>query len=71
MVSKEAFQALKQEHAVISTRLLGGRTVVHVYSETPPGAGFEVADPDLKDVYFSTMAGCQTMSMKAYKEIKG
>jgi hypothetical protein len=42
---------------VISTKLLAGRTVVHVYSETPPGADFELVEPDLEDVYFSTMSG--------------
>jgi hypothetical protein len=28
-----------------------------VYSDTQPNARFEPADPDLEDVYFSTMAG--------------
>ena len=56
-VSKETLPELEQTHAVISTRLLAGRTIVHVYSVTPPGLGFEPVDPDLKDVYFSVMAG--------------
>jgi ABC-type multidrug transport system ATPase subunit len=55
--SEEALPALEREYAVISTKLLAGRTIVHVYSETPPGPRFEPAEPDLKDVYFSTMAG--------------
>ena len=42
---------------MISTKLLAGRTLVHVYVETAPGPGFEPAPPDLEDVYFSTMAG--------------
>jgi len=29
---------------------------VHVYSDAAPGAGFEPSEPDLEDVYFSTMA---------------
>ena len=57
VISAEELPALERAHAVISTRLLGGRTVVHVYSDTAPGLGFELAEPDLKDVYFSTMAG--------------
>ncbi len=32
-------------------------TVVYVYSDTEPGPGFEPAEPDLEDVYFSTMVG--------------
>jgi len=57
VVSKQELPALEREHAVISTKLLAGRTLVHAYSETSPGAGFEPVEPDLEDVYFSTMAG--------------
>jgi ABC-2 type transport system ATP-binding protein len=57
VVAKEDLDALGRQHAIISTRLFVGRTVVHVYSERAPGEGFEPAEPDLKDVYFSTMAG--------------
>ena len=57
VVSKQELATLEQEHAVISTKLLGGRTVVHIYSDTSPGAGFDTAEPDLEDVYFSTMSG--------------
>ena len=46
-----------EEHMVISARLAGGRTIVHVFSETDPGSGFEAADPDLQDVYFTTLGG--------------
>ena len=57
MISKEELPELEREHAVISTTLLAGRTVVHVYSDATPGSGFESVVPGLKDVYFSTMAG--------------
>jgi ABC-type multidrug transport system ATPase subunit len=57
VISKEELPALEREHAVISTKLLAGRTVAHVHSNTAPGPGFEPAEPDLEDVYFSTMAG--------------
>ena len=57
VVSKEELPAMEREHAVISTKLLAGRTVVHVFSEAAPGPGFEPSKPDLEDVYFSTMAG--------------
>jgi ABC-2 type transport system ATP-binding protein len=57
VISKQELPALEREHAVISTKLLAGRTLVHVYSETSPGAGFEPVEPDLEDVYFSTMSG--------------
>ncbi len=57
VVTKDALAAVEREHAVISTKLLAGQTVVHVYAEDSPGAGFEAVAPDLEDVYFSTMAG--------------
>jgi ABC-2 type transport system ATP-binding protein len=56
IVQKSELPLLDREHKIISTKLLGGRTVVHVYSEEGP-AGFEMVPPDLEDVYFSTMAG--------------
>jgi len=53
-VDKADLPALQQEHAVISTKLVSGRTVVHVYSETQPD-GFEPFPASLEDVYFSTL----------------
>ncbi|HYN80165.1 MAG TPA: ABC transporter ATP-binding protein [Gemmatimonadaceae bacterium] len=57
VVSKEELSEVERDHAVISTKLLSGRTLVHVFNDTAPGPGFVPAEPDLKDVYFSTMAG--------------
>ena len=56
VIDKSALAALEQEHTVISTKLLAGRTVVRVYSDAPPGPAFEPAEPDLEDVYFSAMS---------------
>jgi ABC-2 type transport system ATP-binding protein len=57
VMSKAELAALEREHAVISTKLLAGRTVARVHSDAGPGPGFEPAEPDLEDVYFSAMAG--------------
>ena len=57
VISKEELPALEREHAVISTKLLAGRTVARVYCDTAPGPVFEPSEPDLKDVYFSALAG--------------
>ncbi|HUQ82162.1 MAG TPA: ABC transporter ATP-binding protein [Gemmatimonadaceae bacterium] len=57
VVSKQELPAVEREYAVISTKLLAGRTVVRVHNESMPGPAFEPAEPDLEDVYFSTMAG--------------
>jgi ABC-type multidrug transport system ATPase subunit len=56
-VSRDELPALERERAVISTKLMAGRTVAHVYAEESPGAEFEPVEPDLKDVYFTVMAG--------------
>ncbi len=50
-------EAVPEGLPVISTKLLAGRQVVHVYSERPPGQGFEAVTPDLEDVYFAAMNG--------------
>jgi ABC-type multidrug transport system ATPase subunit len=57
VIEKSELHELKQAQQVISTKLLAGRTVVRVHSATPPGAGFDLVEPDLEDVYFSTLAG--------------
>ncbi|MEA2490814.1 MAG: type transport system ATP-binding protein [Acidobacteriota bacterium] len=57
VIERSALAEVEREHTVISTKLLGGRTVVHVHAEASPGAGFEPVEPDLEDVYFSVMAG--------------
>jgi ABC-type multidrug transport system ATPase subunit len=57
VVPRTELQEVEREHAVISTKLLAGRTVVHVYGEASPGADFEPVEPDLEDVYFTVMCG--------------
>ena len=57
LVRREELAAVERDHRVISTKLLAGRTVVHVFADASPGVAFEPVAPDLEDVYFSTMAG--------------
>jgi ABC-type multidrug transport system ATPase subunit len=56
-VSRDELPALELELPVISTKLLAGRTIAHVYADASPGAAFEAVEPDMKDVYFSVMTG--------------
>jgi ABC-type multidrug transport system ATPase subunit len=58
-VAKTELAAVEREHAVISTRLVSGRTVVHVHSDGQP-AGFDPVEPSLEDVYFSTLHNAKT-----------
>lgn len=57
VIDKKDLTKFEKEHRIISTKLLGGRTVIHVYSDVAPGDVFESVEPDLENVYFSTMAG--------------
>ena len=57
LIAKQELASIEREHAVISTKLLAGRTLVRVYADASPAAGFEVEEPDLEDVYFSAMTG--------------
>jgi ABC-type multidrug transport system ATPase subunit len=56
-VTKAELPLFQQRHAVISTRLMTGRTLIHVYADQDPGDGFEPAQATLDDVYFATIAG--------------
>lgn len=51
-VTKEALPGYEANHTVLSTRLVGGRPVIHVFSAERPEEGFERIEPDLEDVYF-------------------
>lgn len=57
LIEKNQLAAQAKDHAIISTRLLSGRTMIHVYCQENPGHGFEPVMPELEDVYFCTMAG--------------
>jgi ABC-2 type transport system ATP-binding protein len=57
VINKRDLIKFEKEYDIISTKLLGGRTVIHIYSDVVPGDVFESMEPDLEDVYFSTIAG--------------
>jgi ABC-2 type transport system ATP-binding protein len=54
VIDKTELAAVQATHAVISTRLVSGKTVVHVFSDERP-EGFDAVNPSLEDVYFSTL----------------
>jgi ABC-2 type transport system ATP-binding protein len=55
-IARDQLDEHRRAHEVIATRLFGGRTVIHVFSDQPPGDGFEPMQGGLEDVYFSTLA---------------
>ncbi len=54
-VEHREVEEYSQRHNVISTKLFAGRNILHVLSDNDPGDGFEAHEPDLEDVYFSTL----------------
>jgi ABC-type multidrug transport system ATPase subunit len=60
IIDKAELEAAKARYKVISTRLLAGRTVIHIESETDPGAGFTPVEGGLEDVYFSTLSSTRS-----------
>lgn len=56
-VPRAEVAAVRARHAVISTRLYAGRTVLSVVADDSPGPEFTPAEPTLEDVYFATING--------------
>jgi ABC-type multidrug transport system ATPase subunit len=54
-IGKGELTGYQQSMVVLSTRLVGGRTVIHVLADGTPGDGFEAIAPDLEDVYFGQL----------------
>ncbi|MBN1163226.1 MAG: ABC transporter ATP-binding protein [Candidatus Krumholzibacteriota bacterium] len=57
VIEKKELSAYRERHRIISTRLLSGKTVIHVYAGERPDSSFEPAPAELKDVYFTTLSG--------------
>ncbi len=54
-VATAEVESYKAKHTVLSTRLSGGKTIVHVLADAKPDDGFETVSPDLEDVYFGEL----------------
>ncbi|QDI04148.1 ABC transporter ATP-binding protein [Xanthomonas cerealis] len=54
-VAKSALAEYEARFTVLSTRLVAGSPVIHVFSAECPEAGFEAVSPDLEDVYFQRL----------------
>jgi ABC-2 type transport system ATP-binding protein len=58
-ISKPEMKAYEEKHRVISSKLIAGRPLIHVFSEQAPGDGFEPVPADLEDVFFSRISDLQ------------
>jgi ABC-type multidrug transport system ATPase subunit len=52
-IAKAELPDYEQHYQVLSTKLIGGRPLLHVYSTTPLKEGFAPSPPDLEDVFFT------------------
>ena len=59
-VPRVELAAFGAAHDIISTRLVAGVPVVHVYSDTQPGPEFTPVEADLEDVYFHRVGSLAT-----------
>jgi len=55
VIDREQLAVHERDWTVISTRLVAGRTAIHVVAPERPDASFEPIPADLEDVYFSTL----------------
>jgi ABC-2 type transport system ATP-binding protein len=64
-VAKSQLPDYQTKFNVLSTRLVGGKPVIHVFSEQQPEAGFHQINPDLEDVYFQRLRAHQSTANAA------
>ena len=65
-VSKATLPDYESRHTVLSTRLVAGNPVIHVFSSDLPEEGFVQVDPDLEDVYFQRLRLQARTSVQAH-----
>jgi ABC-2 type transport system ATP-binding protein len=58
-IQKPEIKEYEQRYRVISSKLIAGRPLIHVYSAESPGDGFQPVPADLEDVFFTRIAGLQ------------
>ncbi|MES2515515.1 MAG: ABC transporter ATP-binding protein [Bacteroidota bacterium] len=55
MIDKTELNAYKEKYKIISAKVVDGKVLIHVKSDSIPDANFSVVEPDLEDVYFSNI----------------
>ena len=58
-IQKPEMKEYEERYRLISSKLIAGRPLIHVYSAEPPGDGFQPVPADLEDVFFSRIGGLQ------------
>jgi len=63
IITKQELSEYNETYNIILSHLLGGNVQIHVYSENPL-QNFDLVEPDLEDVYFTTIQNKITENMK-------
>jgi len=58
-INKVEMKEYEERYRVISSKLIAGRPLIHIFSAGHPGDGFEPVPADLEDVFFTRIAGLQ------------
>jgi ABC-2 type transport system ATP-binding protein len=58
-IQKPEMKDCAERYRVISSKLIAGRPLIHVFSAEPLGDGFRPVAPNLEDVFFSRISGLQ------------
>lgn len=53
IILKAELNEYEKNFKVISSKLVAGKPIIHIFSEDDPGEGFQPAEPGLEDVFFS------------------
>ncbi|HRO98533.1 MAG TPA: ABC transporter ATP-binding protein, partial [Flavobacteriales bacterium] len=54
-IAKSELEDHDRRYLLISNKLVAGRPIIHVLSDTRPEEGFAPAEPNLEDVFFSAI----------------
>jgi ABC-2 type transport system ATP-binding protein len=54
-VDKPELPAFQSQYKIISNKLVGGKPLIHAFSEQAPGNGFSPAEENLEDVFFAKL----------------
>ncbi len=56
-IQKSEMEDYQQRYRIISSKLVAGKPIIHIFSETDPAEGFKRAEAGLEDVFFARING--------------
>lgn len=58
-IAKAEIKDYEKRYKIISSKLIAGKPLIHIYAAQNPGDGFQPVNPDLEDVFFTRITGIQ------------